>query len=305
MTITQIEGFPYPHRIVSAKRRNDLKNEIDSLHSGGKIADIVFRNYGSFECPIPDGYSESGSLIITAIPRPMETIGFTWKGSVQWILVPPSYIGYWDILKQTESVLTDMLAPMGYRPILCRVPQKLAAVRSGLAKYGRNNIAYVPDFGSFHMLLTFYSDMPCPEDEWNEPELMPQCTNCSACKNACPTGAISDDSFIIDHERCITLYSGYIPGLDYPEWMDKSSIDCLIGCIKCQRNCPVNLPLTKNIEKNESFTEEETQLLRTGLNDGTLPDSIREKLTRLNLIQFFGVEKCLNMLSKKLNMFLQ
>jgi len=305
MTTVKIEDLPYPCRIVSARRREDLKKEIETLHADGKLADIVYRKYSRiFDCPMPKRYSESGSLIVAAVPRPQETMGFSWKGTTHWLLLPPSYIRYWEITEQVESLLNQLLKPRGYRAVFARVPQKIAAARSGLAQYGRNNITYVPGCGSLHMLVTYYSDMPCFDDTWQEPEIMPQCQTCSACAGACPSKAISKDGFIIQQDRCITLYSGYSGSLDFPDWLDPSWIECLIGCMKCQRICPENRPYVKWIEKNETFSEAETQLLRKGLTKDTLPGSIRDKLDRMGLIRFFGLKKCLEMLSRKLTLLL-
>jgi len=305
MMTANIDDLPYPHRTVSARRREDLKKEIDTLHADGKLADIVYRSYSRiFDCPMPEGYSESGSLIVAAVPRPQETIGFSWKGATHWLLLPPSYIRYWEITEQVESLLNQRLKPHGYGVTFARVPQKIAAARSGLAQYGRNNITYVPGCGSFHMLVTFYSDMPRPDDTWQEPEIMPQCQTCSACAAACPSKAISRDGFMIQQDRCITLYSGYSGGLDFPDWLDASWIECLIGCMKCQRSCPENRAYVKWIEQNESFSEEETQLLRTGLDENDIPGSIRDKLDRMGLIRFFGLKKCLETLSYKLKLLL-
>jgi epoxyqueuosine reductase len=305
MTTVKIEDLPYPCRIVSARRREDMKQEIDTLHADGKLADIVYRSYSRiFDCPMPEGYTESGSLIVAAVPHPQETVGFSWKGSTHWLLIPPSYVKYWEITEQVESLLYRLLKPHGYRAVFARVPQKITATRSGLAQYGRNNITYVPGCGSFYMLVTYYSDMPCPDDTWQEPEIMPQCSTCSACVKSCPTGAISKDRFTIRQDRCITLYSGYSGGLDFPDWLDSSWIECLIGCMKCQRICPQNQAYVKWIEKSETFSEEETQLLRAGLTENDLPGSIRDKLDRMGLIRFFGLTKCLEMLSRKLTLLL-
>jgi epoxyqueuosine reductase len=305
MTTVKIEGLPYPCRTVSARRRLDLKREIETLHNDGKLADIVYRKYSRiFNCPMPKRYSESGSLIVAAVPRPQETVGFSWKGTTHWLLLPPSYIRYWEVTKQVESLLNQLLKPQGYRAIFARVPQKIAATRSGLAQYGRNNITYVPGCGSLHMLVTYYSDLPCSDDTWQEPEIMPQCQTCSACARACPSQAISSDGFTLRQDLCITLYSGYSGGLDIPGWLDTSWIECLIGCMKCQRICPENRAYVKWIEKNETFSEEETQLLRAGLTKDALPGSIRDKLDRMGLIRFFGLKKCLEMFSRKLTILL-
>ena len=305
MSISSINGFPYPHRIVSARRRKEIKKAIETLHAEGKLADIVYHSYKRiFECPMPEGYSDSGSLIVAAVPRPQETVGFSWNGSIHWLLLPPTYIQYWGITYQLESQLNELLKPHGYKAIFARVPQKIAAAGSGLAQYGRNNITYVPGYGSLHMLVTYYSDMPCLNDAWQEAEIMPQCRTCKACAMACPTKAISKEGFTIRQDRCLTLYSGYSGSLDFPGWLNQSWIECLVGCMKCQRICPENKSYINWIEKNETFNEEETQLLRKGLTEDNLPDEIRDKLDRLDLIRFFELKNCLEMLSRKLSLLL-
>jgi len=70
------------------------------------------------------------------------------------------------------------------------------------------------------------------------------------------------------------------------------------------RICPENRAYVKWIEKNETFSEEETQLLRAGLTEDALPGATREKLERMGLIRFFGLNKCLEMFSRKLTILL-
>jgi epoxyqueuosine reductase len=305
MTIENFEGLPYPHRILSAGRREEMRREIETLHHEGKLAGIVYRSYSRiFDCPMPEGFSESGSLIVAAVPRPQETVGFCWNGAVHRLLLPPSYIRYWEITARIEDLLNRLLGPRGYRAIFARVPQKIAATRSGLARYGRNNITYVPSCGSLHMLVTYYSDMPCSGDTWQEPEMLPLCRTCSACARACPSSAISGDGYTLRQDRCITLYSGYSGDFDLPGWLEPAWIECLIGCMKCQRICPENRVYVNWIEENETFSREETNLLRQGLTVETVPAPIRDKLDRLDLIRFFGLKECLEMFSRKLNLLL-
>jgi len=87
------------------------------------------------------------------------------------------------------------------------LPLKILAVRSELASYGKNNISYIPGMGSFYRLIAFYSDFPCQEDIWLEPQMMKHCHNCSACLDNCPTGAITSGGFLLHAERCITFHN--------------------------------------------------------------------------------------------------
>ena len=73
--------------------------------------------------------------------------------------------------------------PRGFEP-----PLKTLAACAGLARYGRNNIAYVPGLGSYLMLAACcLSDAPPPDDApWGEPQELERCERCSACLRACP-----------------------------------------------------------------------------------------------------------------------
>lgn len=124
----QISGFRYPHRIVRAKRREELSKAIGNDHLSGRLAESIFRSYQRiFSCPQPDLDSSAGALA--------------------------------------------HFAPL---------PQKLLAARSGLARYGKNNIAYVPKFGSHHILVSYYSSLPCVEETWTEPLMLDACRRCTA-----------------------------------------------------------------------------------------------------------------------------
>jgi epoxyqueuosine reductase len=299
-----LRGVPFPHRIVSASRRDDLKREIDAAHEAGLLSDLIFRNYARiFDCPIPDDCSGARSLIVGALPHPQSSVAFSWHGQRFSVLVPPSYIRYWELTRDAEAVLNERLAPQGHWARFARVPQKALAVRSGLACYGRNNITYVPGLGSFHMLVSYYSSLPFEHEEWVEPRLLARCENCTACRRVCPTGAIPEDRFAVRQDRCVTFYSGYSGPQEHPEWLDPDWIECLIGCRRCQIVCPENRPFRRWVEDGWGFSEDETSLLLGGTTGATLPAAIRAKLDAMGLVEFFGLDECLEMLSRKLAIF--
>ena len=296
-----LRGVPFVHRVVPATRRDDLRQEIEAAHEAGLLADLVFRSYARiFDCPLPDGCAGARSLIVGALPHPQSRVAFTWCGSRLVALVPPSYIRYWELTRQAEDALNERLAPLGHWARFARVPQKALPVHSGLALYGRNNIVYVPGLGSFHMLVSYYSSLPCEESRWLKPRLLERCERCTACRRACPTGAIPEDRTALRQERCITFYSGYSGPQELPAWLDPDWIECLVGCRRCQIVCPENRPFRRWIEDDWEFSEEETSLLLDGLTGATVPDPIRAKLDAMGLIEFFGLEECLQMLSRKL-----
>ena len=148
-------------------------------------------------------------------------------------------------------------------------------MRSGLAEYGRNNITYVPGMGSFHRLTTLYSDFPADEDNWQELSAMKSCVGCKACINTCPTGAIPTDHFLLSVERCITFHNEHPGEIPFPEWMDQSWHNCLVGCLHCQKACPVNKNVIQWTEPGPVFTEDETRLILSGMKLEELPHSTK------------------------------
>lgn len=201
-----------------------------------------------------------------------------------------------------EDFLTGILAKKGYRVARTVLPLKLLAVRSGLGSYGRNNVCYVSGMGSFLQLVAFFSDLPCHEDHWQEPQMMENCQNCYACRQNCPTDAIPSDRFLLHAERCISFHNEKKGNIPFPTQIDPSSHNCLIGCMHCQRVCPQNREFLQWIEEKEEFTQEETALLLKGVPRDQLPATTMRKLERLELLEdaeilprnlsvFFGAQK--------------
>jgi epoxyqueuosine reductase len=155
--------------------------------------------------------------------------------------------------------------------------QKALAVRCGLAEYGRNNISYNEEFGSYMQILTFFSDMPCIEEtKWYPVSRMEACKSCDACLTACPTGATDSGHHIINAERCITAYNES-PG-EFPEWLDRSVHNSIVGCMKCQDCCPKNAHNKDNIKMGVEFSEEETAELLDHKEGSPLSDKLALKV---------------------------
>jgi epoxyqueuosine reductase len=204
-------------------------------------------------------------------------------------MVPPTYLRWRETDAQVENVLVEVLEPEGYGVAQANLPKKLLAVRSGLATYGRNNIAYVDGTGSFHRLVAFVSDLPCQQDEWRAPKMMERCHRCLACLRNCPTAAISDDRFLLHAERCITLHNEEPSDVAFPEWFDPSWHNCLVGCLRCQRICPENKRFLDRVEEGAEFSSEETALLMEGTALDQLPAAMVEKLRQWDLIDLLDI----------------
>jgi len=224
-------------------------------------------------------------VIVAAARQPKVRVRFNHSGRTHAYAIPPTYDRSID-----DEVLAAIRSSLdGHRCETrgARLPWKSLAVRSGLASYGRNNITFVEGWGSYVRLTGFYSDLPCPEEAWQEPLAMKACEHCRACLDACPSGAIGEERFLLKAQRCITLYNEETP--DFPGWVDPSWHNSLIGCMACQDVCPANCANVDWLEGDVEFSEDETGLLLEGRPPDKLPAEVVRKLEAADLLVAYEV----------------
>jgi epoxyqueuosine reductase len=279
-TNLKIRGFSVA--TCHIKHLDDLKRDLEAPLKRGLISDDFFREILSYFKLSPYDYQKGlKSIIITAAPQsPQETI-FHYQGKEHHYPVPPTYSTLTD--KTVEKIIIDTISPHKYTILPAFIPVKIAAVRTGLAKYGRNNITYCNSMGSYFRLKAFFTDLTVNEDHWYKLELMPQCKNCNACLQSCPTGAIMAERILLHAERCLTYHNEKAD--DFPPWMDRSWHNSLIGCMQCQNVCPVNKKINVHPGNAVEFTEEETRAFLDAKNQNELPISIIKKLEELDFIE--------------------
>jgi len=275
----------YKGAVTSMGHLSELKEDIEGRFRQGLFDKEFFRErLGWLDFRILNGLPEAKSIIVVAVPSPQSQATFNCNGQKWALILPPTYVAYNATTKQTQGFLAQILNPKGYDVAPTALPLKLLAVRSGLAEYGRNNITYVPGMGSFLQLVAAYSDLPCTEDRWREPQMMQRCQNCQACQKACPTGAIATDRFLLHAERCIVFHNEKKGNVPFPTWIDPSWHNCLEGCMHCQRACPEDARFMHWIEETEEFTQEETALLLDGATQDQLPAETVRKLEHLDIL---------------------
>jgi epoxyqueuosine reductase len=167
------------------------------------------------------------------------------------------------------------------------LPWKLLAVRSGLARYGKNNITYISGLGSFYRLVAFVSDLPCPADRWEALRFLNDCTHCDACTKACPGGAIGAGRFLLHAERCMTFHNERQG--EFSAWLNPSWHHCLVGCMVCQKVCPVNKNFRKWIVDGPTFSAQETDFIMQTVGQDKLPHKTVLKMDQLDMIEYLGV----------------
>ena len=163
-------GAPYRYRTLSIGHFAELRQDVETLKANAQLSDHpTFRSYiDNKTYPLPEDFPEAKSVIVLAVYTPLMRVNFTCKGMTEEILVPPQYSDDGQTLEGIEAMVRNDIV----KDPACRVERaqgvllKRLAVRSGLARYGKNNIAYVDGMGSFLTLFAFVTNKVFKEDHW-------------------------------------------------------------------------------------------------------------------------------------------
>ena len=279
--------------VVPFSRVDNLKKDMIDLKNGEyhpdylrRIADHILGDENKFIQP--DIEFEPRSLISIVMPSPKVMLQFHYHGNVVHCTVPPHYTDWHEKNGRALQYLKDYLTPHGFSvAMVITITQKLLAVHCGLASYGRNNICYNDEFGSYMQIMTYVSDLPCDESVWLPVTRMEICEKCHACVDSCPTSAIDSDRQLINSDRCIT-YIDELPDVAFPEWIDKDAHNSIVGCMKCQDCCPGNAHNTNNVTIGVTFTEEETIELLNQRGDVPYKESLNAKIVATGIPPEYG-----------------
>jgi len=75
----------------------------------------------------------------------------------------------------------------------------------------------------------------------------------------------------------------------FPDWIDPSWHNCLVGCMHCQKVCPANKKVVNWVEPGPTFSEVETKLLVSRKSIDELPEEIRKKVEKYDLANYLNV----------------
>ncbi len=241
----------------------EVRAELARRRSAGELdAEFCAGNLGFFRYESSAAsMAEPKAVIVVAVPRPAHRVTFETPAGVFETVLPPTYLRYRSLFTEVGDDLVASIPKLrGHLEVLL-APLKSVACRLGLAVYGRNNLSYISEWGSYFQLLGYLTDQDIGlgnDGQAIAPRLMSECENCGACAAACPTGAISDERMLLHAEDCATLFSEKDGELTR-DW----SADCLFGCLECQRICPANSGLLR-IEAAAGFDRQETEAILAG-----------------------------------------
>ncbi len=147
------------------------------------------------------------------------------------------------LAKKIEQEVGDF----GYRAFVDSAPvmERALAQKAGLGWFGKNAMLLNPKAGSLFFLGELYTDLPLPIDAPFEEE---HCGSCSACRTACPTGAIVDDK-VVDSRKCISYLTIELHGA-IPVEFRRAMGNRVYGCDDCQLVCPFTR-FTRTTQEND------------------------------------------------------
>ncbi|MDE2127966.1 MAG: tRNA epoxyqueuosine(34) reductase QueG [Armatimonadetes bacterium] len=152
---------------------------------------------------------------------------------------------YHEVMRPRLQQLLDLLierAPPGASgrvyvdtgPLL----ERELAQKAGIGWFGKNTMLINTRRGSYFLLGEIITNVEMPPDVPAEGG----CGTCTACLDACPTGALTE-AFTLDARRCISYLTIELKG-DIPDEFApalSAAGDRVFGCDICQEVCPFNL----------------------------------------------------------------
>lgn len=133
---------------------------------------------------------------------------------------------------------------------MMRLPERIAAARSGLVTFGANTFAYSKKAGSFVVLSAFLIDV---ELEFDEPTIKRPCPpDCRNCVEACPTGALFAPGKL-NPTKCLLAMQVRPAVIDEEKRVQMGS--SIHGCDRCQEVCVRNKAIFEKAKRKDPFLE--------------------------------------------------
>ena len=149
---------------------------------------------------------------------------------------------YHDIVREKLNELVDRVKDeepgINARACVDTVPvmEKAWAVRAGLGWIGKSSNLITTDLGSWIFIGEIVVDI---ELDYDDDVVADHCGTCTACLDACPTGAIVEP-YVVDGRKCISYATIELRDEVLPADFEGKMESWLYGCDICQDVCPWN-----------------------------------------------------------------
>lgn len=247
---TVYRGFPVKDLDTIKAAWNKIRSDRSLSFNPVFLSYIDSLNFQSLE-------NKTGSLIISATFTPVKYNKVAFHKGEFVIRTPHQY---YKADFNSETVGEHIAEKVGLKKGLTAVrdiPMKLSSAMCGLTKYGRNNIAYTEEFGSYITLMAFHTDEIVMDSKLKDPERMECCESCRSCETNCPGSALRTGSYL-EVENCMTLHNE-IEG-EFQEPVLSMAHHAMMGCLICQESCPANSDINPRLD-GKPLCEEETRSL--------------------------------------------
>lgn len=141
-----------------------------------------------------------------------------------------------DKLKALMYFISEEIGEVEGRVFVDSAPvlDKAWAAKSGLGWIGKHSLLLTKQEGSFHFVAEIILDLDLDYDT----PVTDHCGSCTACIDACPTGAIVADR-VVDGSKCISYFTIELKN-EIPISERGKFDDWVFGCDICQDVCPWN-----------------------------------------------------------------
>lgn len=141
-----------------------------------------------------------------------------------------------DKLKEFMARIQEAIGDVHGRVFVDSAPvmERQWAAKSGIGWIGKNSLLLNKQMGSFFFLAELIIDLELEPDS----PAKDYCGTCTACIDACPTGAVVDNG-VIDSNKCISYLTIELKDSIPSEFKGKMD-NWIFGCDVCQDVCPWN-----------------------------------------------------------------
>jgi len=209
------------------ERREQRRNPAGILEPVRSVVMLGFE-YGSGSGDRGSGFAES------PIPDPRSPIPVR---VARYALGPDYHRLLWDKLNDLAAWLEAEVPGSRAKGAADTAPllERDFARRAGLGWFGKNTMLIDKHRGSFFFLAALLTSVELPASEPHTPS---HCGTCTACLDACPTGAFPEPG-VLDARKCISYLTIELRG-SIPLELRESMGGWLFGCDVCQDVCPWN-----------------------------------------------------------------